>query len=235
MSPAPHRSSGSPPAATPQKPSASPAHAPAAASPRGAHTPQTNPPHSLIQSAQSQQQFSPPANPGAVAAALEGLSLATRRHEDLLIFLDAVAVNKSHDVWKRLRSQQTLDRVSLMPDLESRREPALRADLFIRPEESAEHRSVVLDAMAAGMCVISHTDPVVEALKPDQTCIMCNEPTALGWEHAILRALDEPHRARTIGTNAQQYIRESQSVSKQANALMDAYEDLATSTNTSAA
>jgi len=164
-------------------------------------------------------------DPGAVSAALEGLALATRRHEELMIFLDAAATNRSHEVWKRLRTLGALERVSLMPDLEARREAALRADLFVRPEPSSEHRSVVIDAMAAGMCVVSRQDPVVEALQHDQNCLICHEPTALGWEHTLLAALDEPQRARAIGSAAQKWVRSQQSVSGQAAVLLDAYED----------
>ena len=174
-------------------------------------------------------------DPGAVSAALEGLSLAARRHDELMIFLDAVAVKKSHDVWRRLRTLRSLDRVSLMPDLESRREPALRSDLFTRPEASSEHRSVLLDAMAAGMCVLSAKDPVVEALQHERTCYVCQEPTALGWERAVLHALEEPQRARALGTGAQKWIRDSQSVSSQAAALIDAYERLTAKGATAAA
>jgi len=174
-------------------------------------------------------------DPGAVSAALEGLALAARRHEELMIFLDAVAVRKSHEVWRRLRALRALDRVSLMPDLESRREPALRADLFVRPEASGEHRSVLLDAMASGMCVLTAKDPVVEALQHERTCLECSEPTALGWERAVLHALEEPQRARSLGVGAQRWIRESQSVSAQATALMDAYERLLADASTAAA
>lgn len=165
-------------------------------------------------------------NPGAVSAALEGLALAARRHEELMIFLDAVAVKRSPEVWRRLRTLRAMDRVSLMPDLESRREAALHADFFVRPEASAEHRSVLLDAMAAGMCVLTARDPVVEALQHERTCLECAEGTALGWERVALRALEEPQRARAVGSGAQKWIRESQSVSAQASALMDAYEQL---------
>lgn len=174
-------------------------------------------------------------DPGAVSAALEGLALAARRHDELMVFLDAVAVERSHEVWKRLRTLRALDRVSLMPDLESRREPALRADLFIRPEASGEHRSVLLDAMAAGMCVLTAKDPVVEALQHERTCMECAEPTALGWERTVLHALDEPQRARAMGVGAQRWIRDSQSVSSQAAALMDAYDRLAAGDRSAAA
>jgi len=161
---------------------------------------------------------------GSVSAALEGLALASRRHEDLLIFLDDAAVQKDHEVWRRLRELRVLDRVSLLPNMETSREAVLHADLFIRPEASHEHRSIVIDAMAAGQCVISRADPVVEALQRDRTCLFCPEPTALGWENAALAALDEPQRARSLGLAAQNWVRTRQSVSAQAAAVLDAYE-----------
>ncbi len=163
-------------------------------------------------------------DPGSVSAALEGLALASRRHEDLLIFLDDAAVARDHEVWRRLRDLRVLDRVSLLTNLETSREAVLHADLFVRPEASAEHRSIVLDAMAQGLCILTRRDPVVEALQRDQTCIVCPEPTALGWENTALAALDEPTRARTLGLAAQSWIRTRQSVSNQAAALFDAYE-----------
>jgi glycosyltransferase involved in cell wall biosynthesis len=163
-------------------------------------------------------------DPGGVSAALEGLALASRRHEDLLVFLDDAAVANDHEVWRRLRELRVLDRVSLLPNLETSREAVLHADLFVRPEASSEHRSVVIDAMASGLCVITRDDPVVEALQRDQTCLFCPEPTALGWENAVLAALDEPQRARSLGLAAQNWVRTRQSVSAQAAALLDAYE-----------
>ncbi len=165
-------------------------------------------------------------DPDHARAALEACARLIEAGSPLLIFVDAQLARRA-GLWKRARDLKILGRVSLIQDLEGRRELALRADLLLHPEARGERRTMLLDAMAVGVPVVAASDPAADELIDNRTAKLVREPTADAWHDAIAHLIDDPGAARELGASARAHVREHHRASTQAAAVIDAYEWLA--------
>lgn len=159
----------------------------------------------------------------ATLAALEGVGLAIAERPDAVIFMDAVAARRSR-AWPVAKRLGLLGRLSLIDDIELRRDIALRADILVQPEAVGEQRSVLLDAMAAGMIVVAAADPGVSWLVDDQTAWLVNEHTPRVWAQAIARALNTPSHAAALTSRAMQRVAQDHRASIHVASVLGAYE-----------
>jgi hypothetical protein len=162
----------------------------------------------------------------ALAAAMEGLARACRRFPQLMIFASAEDGRESA-LWRHGRRLDLLDRISLVPDMELRREPVLHMDLFVLPEASGQQRTLTLDAMAGGMVVLAAGDPMVEPLIDGRTAKLVRTASAPEWEQAVAWALTSPAQARTLTESAREYTRTQRTAAAHVSAVLGAYESLA--------
>jgi glycosyltransferase involved in cell wall biosynthesis len=159
----------------------------------------------------------------AYAAALEGLATAARAHPSLLVFIDADTARRA-SLWPIARRLGLLDRLTLVPDMEGRRDLVLRADALILPVSRGEHRTLTLDAMAAGMTIIAAADPWVSALAQNKTAKLVDRPEARLWAAALTAVLTSPQEAHALGSAARDYVRQYHRASSYIAAVLDAYE-----------
>lgn len=159
------------------------------------------------------------------AAALEGISRATTREglPAFLVFADADAAVRA-EVWPVVQRLRLTERVSLVAGVESHRDLALRADVLLLPEARGEHRSIVLEAMGAGMAVIAAADPFVSHLAHGRTALVVAGPDASLWSAAIETALRDREATRRLGEAASEYVGQHHRVSGYAAAAIDGYE-----------
>lgn len=190
----------------------------------GVHIADREPVLSSMESAFAVSIVGPGRDPSGCVAALRALSDLKQRFPQMLIFLDAAYVRRRHAVWRDARAMGLLDRLSIVEDMEGRRELILNTDILLHPEATGEHRTALLDAMAAGMAVVAQEDPFVEALQDGRTCVSLAGTTASSWKSAIQRLLDAPDSARALGASAQDYIRRERLASGQVRAALAAYE-----------
>src|SRR5690606_5421874 len=122
-----------------------------------------------------------------------------------------------------------LQRFSLAPNLEGRREPVLRGDLLLLPEALGEHRSIALDAMAAGMAVVALADPYVGSLIDGRTAALVKEPGADLWAAALSPLLEAADAAHALGERAREFVRTERRASVHVASLVDGYEWLTSS------
>jgi glycosyltransferase involved in cell wall biosynthesis len=140
-----------------------------------------------------------------------------------MIFMDAEAGRRAGAA-QLARQHGFLQRFSLAPNLEGRREPILRGDLLLLPEALGEHRSIALDAMAAGMAVIALQDPYVGALIDGRTCALVKEPSADLWAEALGPLRAAPEAAHALGERARQFVGAERRASVHVASLLDGYE-----------
>lgn len=159
----------------------------------------------------------------ATLAALEGVSLAIADHPGAVVFMDAVAARRAR-VWPVAKRLGLLDRLSLIDDIEQRRDLALRADVLIQPEAVGEQRSVLLDAMAAGMVVIAASDPGVAWLIDGETCWLISEHTPRVWAETVSRAIRSPEDAQQLAARAMARVAREHRASAHVAAVIGAYE-----------
>jgi hypothetical protein len=159
----------------------------------------------------------------AMLAALEGLAAVVTEFPDLMIFADAQAVTCAN-LWPSVKRLNILSRFTMIPDVEARRDPVLRADLLICPEARGEYRSIVLDAMAGGMLVIAAADPVVSILIDGTTARTVESRTPEAWRAALEGVLRDPEASRQLAHSGRSYVRENCRASSHVAAVMDVYE-----------
>lgn len=162
---------------------------------------------------------------GDYAAALEGLADVMRDRPDVIVFIDADAAHRA-GVWGVARRLALLDRLTLVSELEGRRELALRAHVLVLPEAVGEHRTLTLDAMAAGMAVVGLPDPNVEVLGSGSPVRLVEKPAARAWSGALSEVLGDASRLRALGEQAREHVRRHHRASAQVAGILDAYERL---------
>jgi len=156
---------------------------------------------------------------------LSGLARAVRERDDVLVFLDEAAVRPSRAIWKHAEDLGLAPIMSVTPSVESRRDPVLRADVLIQPEARGEHRTLVLEAMAAGATVVAPPDPLIECLD-DERSVKVGEPNVTGWEQALRTVLDDVDLRQRLCANARAYAKANRLVHQQIAATLGAYESL---------
>lgn len=161
----------------------------------------------------------------AFHAALEGLASACRATPELIIFCDAQAARRA-ELHRLARKLGILDRLSLIDELEGRRDLVVEGDILIQPEASGEARTVTLDAMAHGMIVVATPDPAVTALsRPDLAHLVPRQDSA-SWAAAIQRALQDRAASEVMTQSAAAFIRENHRVGRHIRGIHEGYEAL---------
>jgi hypothetical protein len=161
----------------------------------------------------------------ACAAALTGFAGVLRERDDVMIFCDAHAARRA-ELWSLARKLGVLDRLSLIEDLEGRRELLLQGDVIVVPEGGGEQRSAVLEAMGAGVLVIAAKDPAVGVLQDGQTAMLVGSPVAEAWGRALRSVLAAPEVARAIALGGRRFIAEHRKASAQVRGVLQAYGEL---------
>lgn len=163
------------------------------------------------------------AEQASIVSVLEGIAAVAPRVPDLMVFLEADG-SRAASIWGMVRKLSLSDRVTLIPDLEARRELALRGDILILPEARGEHRSLTLDAMAATMVVIAAADPLVSVLVDHRTARLVNRPSPEHWSATLSWVFDEPLAAEALASAAREHVRTACRASAHVAAVVDAYE-----------
>lgn len=166
-------------------------------------------------------------NAHATQTVLTALNTIIREGVELLIFLDAAAVDHRHSVWKHAARLELLPHLSVIADMESRRDLILRTDLLILPEARAEVRSILLDAMGASVAIACLTDPFVEATALPGIASLAGEPTVAGWTNALRPLLSDPELRAQQVLAAREAVESSRPVHRQVEQLLKAYQTLA--------
>lgn len=159
------------------------------------------------------------------AAALTGIVAATRAMPDVLIFCDADAAQQA-ELWKVARALGVLDRLSLIEDLEARRDLVLEGDILVHPEAAGEQRSLLLEAMANAIPVVAARDPRVSLLVEGRTARLVDNSRPKQWEAAIRDVLSDPPAARLLGAGARAHVREHRRASTHVRAVLGAYAEV---------
>jgi hypothetical protein len=163
-------------------------------------------------------------DPATYAGVMRGLAAARKHGHDFVAFMDARAAQRAR-VWPLAHSLGLLDRLSLIEELEGRRDLVLLGDMLVHPDHGGEQRSIVLDAMAAGMVVVAAADPAVSVLADGLTARLVRTPDPHGeaWAAAISGLLADRTTARTMARMAHDHVAKERKASAHVRAVLDAY------------
>ncbi|MCW5765128.1 MAG: glycosyltransferase [Phycisphaeraceae bacterium] len=194
--------------------------------PWGVHLPESiNPPPRPGQT-RSAVLLASGAQASAVHAAFAGLAALTEHGAepavDLMVFADADCASRC-GLWKLARTLDMHRRLSIIAELEGKRELVLQADALVLPETLGEQRTLVLDAMAHGMPVVAAPDPGLSAIVPATTCATVARPTADAWAGALRPVLGAAPQA-PFAASARQWVGANRLASAQVAAVLRVYQ-----------
>jgi hypothetical protein len=158
---------------------------------------------------------------GSWESVLRGLAQVASRREDFVVIADSSATGNA-GVSGLVRSLGLSPLFSRIPKLEANRNVVLLADVLVCPDAEGEHRSIVFDAMAAGMAVVTAEDSDIPALCDSKIArVISGESTE--WAGAIEELVEHPARRRELGLRAMAYVAEHHRPSRYVAGLVDAY------------
>jgi len=163
---------------------------------------------------------------GALTPLFGALAEMLEKGADLFVFLDSAAVEQHHNVWRHAEHARLLDRLSIIPDMESRRELLLQTDILVVPEAVGEVRSIVLDAMAAGIAVVARADPHVEVTAEPGIALLVERAHKDDWLEQLTRVVEDPRALTTIGETAREQVGKKRPAHLQVEATLGAYREL---------
>ncbi len=166
--------------------------------------------------------------PEATIAMLQGIAQVAPSYPEMLVFLDEAGVANDHRVWRAAQEAGLLDRLSVIADMESRRELVLRTDLLLLPDVAGETRSIILDAMAHGVVVIADASTSSDAIIDGRTAMTVGGRGAEHWARAIRNVLDDEDTHAAIRKEAHRLILTERRGHVHVSALMRVYEGLTT-------
>lgn len=158
-------------------------------------------------------------------AAFDGVLSAIRGREDAHLFVNLHAAKRA-GLWARAKQANALSQLTLIDKIEEQRVLALNADFLIYPDTIHEHRSLLFEAMGNAMCVVATTDDQSSCIIKDSTAAIVRKPSPDQWASTLTELMDNPSKARELGTSAWNHIREHRKVSKHIGATIDAYSQL---------
>jgi hypothetical protein len=162
----------------------------------------------------------------ATRAALAGLAEATSAAGvEFLLFLGTEdgAPAREAAVWSAARKLGILDRLSMVPEMEARREPVLQMDMLLLPEPTGRERTLALEAMGSGMIVVAVADPFIESLADGVTARLIAQQTPEAWRAGLTGLLSDRAAAADLGRSAHAWVRDHRAASSQVADVLRAY------------
>jgi hypothetical protein len=159
----------------------------------------------------------------ACTAALTGIAQAIPHHRDLMVFIDSRVVRRG-DLWPVCKRLGLLPSISLIEDIEARRDLLTQADLLIVPEARGENHSVVLEAMAAPMAVVALADPAVGSLIDGKSARLVKRIDSNEWASVIREMLGDPEGTNRLAQSAREFVRAERGAFKQIKAVLELYQ-----------
>ena len=160
-------------------------------------------------------------SPASIDPILGALRESLADHEQTLIFADAALCPRTR-FWHSARTRGLLDKLSIIDDMEGRRDLVLTGDILIVPEPAGENRSILLDAMAHAMLVIAPRDGAIQPLVSEGSVRLVT-PTST-WADLLRWAMSSPQEARRTAAMGWAFVREHRKVSAHVASVLDAYE-----------
>lgn len=162
-------------------------------------------------------------NSVAYLAAFKAAGEVVRELPEALLFADAVAARRA-PLWKLAKEMGVRGRLSLIDEMEAQRGLALHGDVLLYPEAQGEQRTVLLDAMAAGMPIVAHEDPAVSSLIDQKTAVLVRSSHVEEWREAVRSVVQDRERARALGASAREWVREHRRSSAYIASVLGLYE-----------
>lgn len=165
-------------------------------------------------------------------AAFDGIADAIAEREDVMVFANLEVVKRT-GIWDRVKQRKLTGRFTIIDRSEDRRDLLLRCDLLIYPDTLHEERTLLLDAMGAGMAVVAGDDPMIAPLHEESGAMIIERSTREVWADQVRMVIETPEVAKRSADQGRAYIKKHRRSALHFESLNDAYESLLASESSS--
>lgn len=158
-------------------------------------------------------------SPMRLASFLQGLAAARSELGDLLCLAPVEAMGSGP---VRAAEVGLGDVVTRTPDLESRRELVLQADVLAVPDAAGEERTIVLDALGRGMAVLAASDARCPALQAGVASAVV-EGDRDSWARALVGVCRDVEPTRAAARAGWSWVRGHRKASSHVAGVLSAY------------
>jgi hypothetical protein len=159
-------------------------------------------------------------------AAYSGIVEAIASRPDVMLFANQELVQRT-GLWARVKKDKLEDRFTVIDRSEDRRDLLLRCDVLAYPETLHEERTLLLDAMGAGLVVITGNDEMIQPLREDSGVIVVPRASSDDWCEQVRAVTRSDDLAKKHASQVREYIRTHRRSGLHIESLCDAYADLA--------
>jgi glycosyltransferase involved in cell wall biosynthesis len=145
---------------------------------------------------------------GDVPAHRALLAALSRLHRDLtgLQCVYELRGRNDHEIWRIAQRLDLLDCISFITSADRLRPLVIRADAVVMPECMGRMRSILLDAMAAGVPTAAFADPILDLLRHEETALLVSEQHVEPWVAALRRLATDVELSRRLGGEARRTV-----------------------------
>ncbi|MGB2987565.1 MAG: glycosyltransferase family 4 protein [Phycisphaerae bacterium] len=157
---------------------------------------------------------------------IEAVDLVRKRDHTVLLFL--LGQGRQESALRRMIRERKLSScVTLAHPAGDPSQAMHSADIFVRPSADTAFTTDGLQAMGAGMAVVTFPNTVCDYLHHGETAVICEKPTAESLANTLEQLLTDRAGAQRIATTAIEYVRTHHAVSGMAERTANAYRKLA--------
>ncbi|MBN1787985.1 MAG: glycosyltransferase family 4 protein [Sedimentisphaerales bacterium] len=128
-----------------------------------------------------------------------------------------------NDIRKFVHSVGLIHTVNISPKIRPLRVVFRSADIFIQAYTAERFDSVMIEAAAAGSVIVTDRNNADNFLQSNTTSVFFDNNDELSIYSALQRLIDDKDWARSIASNAQNYLRTNNTVSAMVNKLLEIY------------
>lgn len=162
----------------------------------------------------------------AYRALLTGLSRVTRQYRGIQLIME-LQKPLEHDIWREAERLDLVANISAISSASAYRALLASSDAVLLPEVGGEVRSIVLECMAAGVPVLARADEALDMLIDQRTAVIINAPDTDQWVSNVLRLLEEPQWATSIGLQGRLAVERDHRSARQVSGLLNVLEKVA--------
>jgi len=153
---------------------------------------------------------------------IEAIKLLRDRGARVLAFV--LGTGKYEDDLRRLVRTNNLSSQVIFANIRTKAGEGLPgADILVVPSAKQAIVSTTLQAMGAGLAVVTLPSPVSDFIRDGQTARVCSKPTAKALADAIEGLLRDRDQARTLASTAMEYIKTHHTLTEMAQHTAEVY------------
>lgn len=137
----------------------------------------------------------------ACRAALGGIGRVVREYPQIHAFLE-LPERGDRELWALARRLDLLRHLSTLGDAAEHRSLLVHCDVLLVPERTGTIRSIVYEAMAAGLPIVASRDETIDDLEEGATALLVDRAEPDAWANAIRRLVSDPDAAQRLGAQA---------------------------------